>query len=132
MIERYSHEKHYKLVEDWLAARNMQIPPKELFSEKDIGFVVDNRAVGFLIHPEGTKVAYFDRIAGDPNLRPSLRDEALRDLFDTLEIEAKNRGAALVQILGGLPAMRVRFDSRGYENFGLFTLHYKVLLEGVE
>lgn len=127
-VEVYSHERHYRLLENWLCAYGLQIPHPSLFS--DIGFVVDGIAIGFLF-PTPSKQAYMDHVATDPYSNPRDRNLALNALFKNIETEATKRGFWMITALAKLPVMKQRFLHHQYEPYGDYTLFYRTLLEGV-
>lgn len=123
-VAKYRHGAHYEMLRGWLAARNLQIPSQDLFS--DCGFCVQNRAIGFLFKTN-SKQAYIDHVAADPNCTSDERNSALNLLFDVLLDEAKSGGVRLVTALATLPAMKARFENLLFKPYGNFTLYYKVM-----
>lgn len=124
MTEEYSHSKHFNTVKSWLQAKHIEVPDKRLFS--DIGFMVDNAAVGFLFLNNSCQ-AYIDHVAGNPLIDAEDRDNALVSLIYKLEQTAKEEGVIMVTVLASLPAMKERFDKIGYIKHGEYSLYYKVL-----
>lgn len=108
----------------WLGSRGVAVPQRELFS--DLGFVVDECAIGFLFKTE-SKQAYIDHIAADPDSDTAARSEALDTLFLELEKKARELGYLMVTVLASLPVMKRRFLTHGYEAHGEYTLFYKYI-----
>lgn len=123
-IVPYNHDEHYEMLCGWLSARGIPNPPKTTMSE--IGYVVDDLAIGFLFLTT-SKIAEIDNIAADPKVSAWERDHAIHFLLIALEHEAAEAGCHLVKVLGRIPTMKKRFDRLGYESHGEFTLYYKNL-----
>ena len=123
-VEKYDIEKHCLILKDWLTARKLTLPHEDLFS--DIGFVVNNIAIGFLFLTN-SKQAYIDHLATDPKSDKEERRVALDKLFETLEKTATDKGCLMITGLASMPAVRTRLDRGGYAHYGEFGLYYKVL-----
>jgi hypothetical protein len=123
-IEDYSHKNHFEMVSKWLTARKMPVIEKELFS--DCGYVVDSCAVGFLMKTN-SGVCYIDHIAGDPDADSMKRSKALDLVCGLLEKEAFRAGYKMIMVLANLSPMMVRFQLRGYADYGKFHVFHKAL-----
>ena len=124
MIEKFDFAVHGERLERWLKKRGVSLPDKRLLS--NLGFVSNGIAIGFLFCTQAGQ-AYIDHVAADPDSNSHLRDQALDELFNALEVEAKKMGYVMAMALAALPAMKRRFMSRGYYPHGDYTLFYKVL-----
>lgn len=131
MIEPYDHGTHIARLTAWLGKHGISVPDRRLFS--DLGFVVDNAALGFLFLTN-SKQAYIDHVAANPDVPVEKRDLALTELFEKLESLAREKGVLLVTALASLPTMKRRFEGRGYKvhgTHGMFSLYYKTLEGGI-
>ncbi len=121
MIVPYSHNEHYETVKGWLAQKDIRISPKSMFS--DIGFVVDNVAVGFLYLTNSGK-SFIDQIAADPLVSKETRSTALDILINALSARAAEEGAQTVQTFINEPLVG-RFLKHGYTACGEYTFLIK-------
>lgn len=124
MIETFDYSNHGERLTRWLKKRGVSLPDKRLLS--NMGFVANGIAIGFLFCTQAGQ-AYIDHVAADPDSNTVLRDRALDELFEALEVEAQKMGYVMVMALASLPAMKRRFMSHGYYPHGEYTLFYKVL-----
>ena len=122
MIEIYSHDQHYNLLRSWLAAHDIIVPPKDLFS--DIGLCVNRKAIGFLFLTNSPQ-AYMDNIAADPKIDKSLRDSNLRVLTDALTAIAQQKGVKILNTLTSLATMKERLYDMNFkrlpDNYAFYT-----------
>lgn len=123
-IKNYNHDDHYIMLEKWLNAKTLTIPPKSFFS--DCGICVNNIAIGFLFKTN-SKQAYIDHVAADPNSSYEDRQEALDFLFKYLEDIASKEGYEIITGLARLPTMKTRFEDNNYKIHNDYTLYYKIL-----
>lgn len=121
-VTRYKHDEHYEKLKGWLTAKGLDTPTRDLFS--DLGFCVNGIAIGFLFRTQGGQ-AEIDHVAADPEASPEDRKKALSMLYDLLIREAKDAGYKLITGLASLPAMKERFEAKGFSPYGDFTLYYK-------
>lgn len=122
MIERYTHDKHYDMVKQWLFFRGMGVPEKDMFSS--YGLCVNNAAIGFLFLTN-SKQAYIDNIAANPEKTEAERDHSLTTLIKALELAAIEKGSTFVSVLANIPTMKKRFVWSGYKKHNDYSLFYK-------
>jgi len=124
MIVPYSHTQHYELLKGWLASKGMGIPEKDMFS--DLGFCVDNTAIGFLFLTN-SKQAYIDNIAASPEKTEAQRDKCINALINVLESAALENGCKMISVLANIPTMKKRFAWRGFKKHNDYSLFYKFI-----
>lgn len=124
MIEKYSHDKHYDKLVDWLARRGMAKPDPEFLS--DVGFCIEGNAIGFL-YKTNSKAAYFDNVAANPTIEKEDRDRALNILFRIIEERAKEAGYKVIFATTSLPSVMERLSDHGYNGHQLVKLFFKIL-----
>lgn len=124
MITPYSHTMHYEMLKTWLTVRSMPTPEKDMFS--DLGFCVDNTAIGFLFLTN-SKQAYIDNIAANPEKSVNQRDRCINALINTLEAAARENGYKVVSVLANIPTMKKRFAWRGFRKHDDYSLFYKFI-----
>lgn len=124
IIESYSQKEHLPLLTRWLKAHGLKPRPELL--PADSGFVADGCAIGFLVRTNSRR-AEIDNVAADPGVTPARRDAALKALFLHLEAMARSEGYLVITALATLPAMRRRFEGRGYARHGEYGLYHRNL-----
>lgn len=122
MIERFTKDKHYELIERWFLARKRGVP-RDL-SLPDTGFVANGIAIGFLI-TTNCSVARFENIIVDKTASAAERSAALKLLFEALEEEAEAKGFFAVEMLCDGDAMSNRLSDLGFLRFGEYELFFK-------
>lgn len=125
MIERFQLHlsRHKTLLEKWLAAHCIALPPDEMIS--DHGYISDNCAVAFLFKTPH-KTCYIDNVAADPEATTDSRDLALERVFAKLELDAFYEGFKLITVLAKLPRMKARLERLGYRRHGDYSLYFRV------
>jgi hypothetical protein len=124
MIRAFDMERDYDTLCGWLNHHRIADPDPHFFS--DCGFVVDEKAIGFLFKTN-SKSCYIDHVAADPAATPADRQLALLKLFRHLEETAKADGFDMITALAKLSAMKQHFEGRQFKPFGDFTLYFKFL-----
>jgi hypothetical protein len=117
VIERYSHAKHYELVERWLAGYGLPVPPRSFFSET--GLVSGGICVGFLYLTNSRK-AWIDQIVADKTSPRSDRSKALDELIEGLKRMAADEKVETLQVMTSGPLVD-RFARLGFETVGHYT-----------
>lgn len=108
------------LLEAWsLPVENLELIP-------DIGYVVEDICIGFLV-TTNAGICYLDNYITNPIYDKETRDTALVLLTTTLENKAETLGYKYILALANLPSMENRFTSLGYSNKDKYSLFVKEL-----
>ena len=124
MIEAYEHKKHAFVLQAWLTHWGITIPPVELFS--DIGFIVNDVAIGFLF-TTNSGTAYIDHVCADPRASEMARDSALDDLLNHLGTVSQSMGYKFLTIITRIQALKDRLSYLGFVPEKEYMLYYKIL-----
>lgn len=125
LVESFNHEKHSDMLKRWLDYYELPLPSKASFS--DVGFVVDNTALGFLYTTNSSK-AYFDHVASDPYSKKDARGEALDRLIEVLIAEASKRNVEVLQVITRGPLAIRLVKDHSFQLHEVFPLLYRSLI----
>ncbi len=105
MIRPWDPETDLPRLGRWLAARGMADGAgwRELYP--DVGFVVDDLAIGFLYQTDAPHVAWLDGVVTDPDSTAEQRAKALPQLISALYSEADKLGIRAVFATTSAPSL---------------------------
>lgn len=112
IIRRYLKDQDYETVRSWVSEWNIPPPTQGMLPE--IGFIIDQVAVGFLEQPD-TDSCYFENLYSNPKASKDEREKAIDLIYDAAVECAKSLGFKRMLSTTDHPSIIKRAYLRAYK-----------------
>lgn len=110
-MTRYKHS-HFGMIADWYQKRGLPIPSPS--SVGDIGWIVDNRAAGWLYITAGN-IALIEGVITNPETVPSMRKQSLKTLAGLMVDNALSLGCTNIIAITKHPSIMELCEYMGFK-----------------